>query len=68
MSSTNKFGWMLSAVGIIIMLLPFVSGFTGLFSSTLRIDVKNSSLHVSSLYAILAGFVVAVLGLFFIKR
>lgn len=68
MSRINKFGLVVSVIGVLIMLLPFVSGFTGFFSATFKFDIDKPTVESSTIIAMSVGFAIAFIGLFFTKR
>ncbi len=61
------FGWLLIILGISVMAVPFISGFTGYFSSVIGVSSFIDLSSEISIVQLLIGAVLTAIGLVIVK-
>lgn len=67
MGAIKAFGWLLIVSGIILIMLPFISGFTGFFFTGLATNPQQMKFETSVLTFTATGVVLAIIGLMIVK-
>lgn len=67
MGVVKVFGWLLIVSGIMLIMLPFISGLTGFFFTGLAINPPQIRLETQFLTFTVAGAVLAIIGLMIVK-